>query len=178
MQITHSSPEAGEAIGVSNPLTEYLKFLPEDVPLPTLWSDEEREVLHGTSLAAAVEHKLRSLRNEFEMLQEKTKHIAWCNSVWWDQDSGHLTIEDWKTVDAMYRSRALELPGTGHAMVPCVDMANHASGDDTIALYETDEDGNAILQLRDGQNLKNGQEISITFDGPPRVLKNIRTDIL
>ncbi|KAL9618732.1 MAG: hypothetical protein Q9160_006611 [Pyrenula sp. 1 TL-2023] len=164
LQITHSSPEAGEAIGVSNPLTEYLKFLPEEVSLPTLWSDEEREILHGTSLAAAVEHKLQSLDNEFEMLREKTKHISWCNCVWWDEDTGHLTIDDWRTVDALYRSRALELPGTGHAMVPCVDMANHASGNDTIALYETDVDGNAILQLRDDKSLNGGQEVSITFD--------------
>lgn len=64
--------------------------------------------------------------------------------------------------DAMYRSRALEFPGVGDAMVPCIDMANHASGDATAALYETDEDGNAILLLRDGKVINNGGEISIT----------------
>lgn len=48
-------------------------------------------------------------------------------------------------------------------MVPCIDFANHASGDATIALYETDTDGNAVLLLRDGQELTPGLEITITY---------------
>ena len=48
-------------------------------------------------------------------------------------------------------------------MVPCIDFANHASGDATIALYETDTDGNAVLLLREGQNLTPGLEITITY---------------
>lgn len=62
----------------------------------------------------------------------------------------------------MYRSRVLEFPGIGDAMVPCIDMANHASGVDTGALYETDGQGNAILLLRDGKCIKKGEEITIT----------------
>lgn len=62
----------------------------------------------------------------------------------------------------MYRSRALEFPGVGDAMVPCIDMANHASGDATAALYETDDDGNAILILRHGKDISEGGEITIT----------------
>jgi hypothetical protein len=82
---------------------------------------------------------------------------------WWEVETGRLTFDDWKQVDAMYRSRALDLPGTGHAMVPCVDMANHASGDATMALYETDEEGNAVLQLRWGKTLHPGDEVTITY---------------
>jgi hypothetical protein len=74
-----------------------------------------------------------------------------------------LCLEDWKAVDAMYRSRALEFPGIGDAMVPCVDMANHAAGADTSALYETDSEGNALLLLRDGVNIKEGAEVTITY---------------
>ena len=62
----------------------------------------------------------------------------------------------------MYRSRALEFPGIGDAMVPCIDMANHASGDATVALYETDEHGNGLLLLREGKELHKGEEITIT----------------
>lgn len=47
-------------------------------------------------------------------------------------------------------------------MVPCIDMANHASGDATAALYETDDDGNAILILRHGKDISEGGEITIT----------------
>ena len=60
------------------------------------------------------------------------------------------------------RSRALEFPGVGHAMVPCIDMANHASGEATAALYEADKDGNGLLLLRDGRNIASGGEVTIT----------------
>jgi hypothetical protein len=73
-----------------------------------------------------------------------------------------LTFDDWMCVDAMYRSRALEFPGTGDCMVPCVDMANHASGDATAALYETDGDGNGLLLLREGKHVEPGEEVTIT----------------
>jgi hypothetical protein len=50
MQITTASegPESGN--GICGPWTEYVRLLPRDVPLPTMWKDEERELLAGTSL--------------------------------------------------------------------------------------------------------------------------------
>jgi hypothetical protein len=164
LQITHSSPDLhGNNVGAANPLTDYVAFLPENFSLPTFYSEEERELLQGTSLADAVEQKLRSLENEFDLLRTSTEGIHWCKKHWWDEKTGHLTIDDWKQVDAMFRSRALELPGTGSAMVPCVDMANHASGNKTMAVYETTERKNAVLQLRQGKCLKQGEEITITY---------------
>lgn len=148
---------------MSNPWSEYIKFLPASVPLPTFYTDDERELLYGTSLKEAVDTKIASLEREFEHLRTVTAAIPWCAREWWDVDTGRLTFDDWKQVDAMYRSRALDLPGTGHAMVPCVDMANHASGDATVALYETDEEGNAVLQLRWGKTLRPGDEVTITY---------------
>lgn len=67
-------------------------------------------------------------------------------------------------VDAMYRSRALEFPGVGDAMVPCIDMDNHASGDAAAALYEADDDGNALLLLREGKSINQGGEVTITYN--------------
>ena len=153
----------GGNIGVSNPFSEYVKFLPRRIALPTFWNESERALVIGTSLEAALSAKLNSLDREFNSLKEKTSSIDWCQHNWWDIDSGTLTFDDWKTVDAIYRSRALDLPGTGHAMVPVIDMANHASGDRTSALYETDSDGNAILVLREGKNLAQNDEITITY---------------
>lgn len=164
--ITHSSLEKTEyhrkSIGVSNPWTEYIKFLPESFDLPTFYTPEEYDLLQGTSLGTAVDAKMDSLGREFEHLRASTSNIPWCQRDWWSEETGQLRFEDWKIVDAMYRSRALDLPGTGHAMVPCVDMANHASGEMTGALYETDADGNAVLQLRRGQRLQKGDEVNIT----------------
>ena len=50
MQITIGSPEFGQVVGVSNPWTEYVKMLPSLIPLPTMWTEEERVLLVGTSL--------------------------------------------------------------------------------------------------------------------------------
>ncbi|KAL1969478.1 hypothetical protein VTN77DRAFT_8916 [Rasamsonia byssochlamydoides] len=161
LHITYQA--SSQRIGVSNPWSEYIKFLPASVPLPTFYTEDERELLYGTSLKDAVDTKIASLEREFEHLRNATATIPWCMREWWDVETGKLTFDDWKQVDAMYRSRALDLPGTGHAMVPCVDMANHASGDATIALYETDEEGNAVLQLRWGKTLHPGDEVTITY---------------
>jgi hypothetical protein len=137
----------------------YIKFLPEEL-LPTFWTEEEQGLLIGTSLKPAVSAKLKSLSREFTLFQEATQKLDWCKKHWWD--SGLVTFDDWKQLDAMYRSRALEFPGIGDAMVPCIDMANHASGDATVALYESDDQGNAVLLLRQGKTLREGEEVTIT----------------
>ncbi|OKL64489.1 hypothetical protein UA08_00871 [Talaromyces atroroseus] len=160
--ITYES-DTHTKIGVTNPWSEYIKFIPSDIPLPTLWTEVERVLLYGTSLKDAVDFKLSALESEFDRLQDATQSISWCNREWWDEETGRLSFEDWNMVDAMYRSRALDLPGSGHVMVPCVDMANHASGEETVALYETDEDRNAVLQLRLGKKLRPGEEVTITY---------------
>ena len=163
LQMTTASPDAVGKIGVSGPWTEYVKFLPETIPLPTFWSEAEQELLAGTSLQAALHAKLRSLAREFDHLRTATESVSSCQRHWWDQDTGQLTLECWKLVDALYRSRALDLPGTGHAMVPCIDMANHASGDHTVAHYDTDVNGNGVLLLREGKSLDLGEEVTITY---------------
>lgn len=48
-------------------------------------------------------------------------------------------------------------------MVPCVDLANHATGNATVALYDTDTNGNAVLLLQHGQFVAPGREITITY---------------
>ena len=86
-----------------------------------------------------------------------------CCRPWWDDVVGRFSIEDYLKVDALYRSRAMDLPGTGLALVPCIDMANHGSGEKTNARYETDSDGNAVLVLIDGKSPQTEEEIVITY---------------
>ncbi|OAL44570.1 SET domain-containing protein [Pyrenochaeta sp. DS3sAY3a] len=160
-QATICCPEVKD-VGVLNPLNEYIKFLPDEL-LPTFWTEEEQELLVGTTLRPAVRAKLNSLLREFELFRTSTESIGWCAKHWWDEDTGLVTFDDWMRVDAMYRSRALEFPGAGDCMMPCVDMANHASGDATAALYETDDKGNGLLLLREGKKIPAGGEISITY---------------
>lgn len=54
MQITIAS-HPDEKVGVSNPWTEYVKMLPASIPVPTLWSEEERLMLVGTSLEVCLD---------------------------------------------------------------------------------------------------------------------------
>lgn len=121
-------------------------------------------MLQGTSLADALDQKLSSLEKEYEHLQEATSQIPWCQQVWWDEDGGSLTLDDWKSIDAMYRSRAMELPTQiGHAMVPLLDMANHASGPQCNARFEVYPNDTICLQTCDDSHIAEGDEVNITY---------------
>lgn len=126
--------------------------------LPTFWTTSELKLLIGTTLAPAVSAKLSSLRREYDLLCSTAENTRWYKIV---QD--HLNLDDWYQVDAMYRSRALDFPNIGHCMAPCIDLANHASGEDTIAIYERDADRDAVLLLREGKEVKEGAEVTITY---------------
>lgn len=54
MQITIASRPEEKTIGLSNPWTEYVKMLPKSIPVPTLWTEEERLMLVGTSLEVRI----------------------------------------------------------------------------------------------------------------------------
>ena len=102
--------------------------------------------------------KLKSLRREYEVL---------CNSAagtrWYELVEDHLDFDDWLQVDSMFRSRALDFPGIGHCMVPVLDIANHDAVEATVAIYEKDADGDAVLILRDGKHVMEGDEVTITY---------------
>lgn len=163
LQLSHNASARPDKVAVSTPWSQYVMFVPPEDRLPTFWTEAERALAAGTSLQAALDSKLRSLEREFVHLRDSTSSIGWCQRRWWHAGAEGLYFDDWKGVDSMYRSRALDLPGTGHAMVPYIDMANHASGDDTVALYDTDVDGNTVLVQREGKTLQMDGEVTITY---------------
>lgn len=63
----------------------------------------------------------------------------------------------------MYRSRALDLPSIGHAMVPVLDMANHVADNKRKARFEVDGSKNILLVREDGASLDRGEEVNITY---------------
>jgi len=67
--------------------TEYLKFLPREVLVPTLWSSAERVLLEGTSLEQAVYAKQNALDHEFDQLREKSSGLPFWDSLFWDRDA-------------------------------------------------------------------------------------------
>ena len=162
IQITADSSKAALKIGNAHPWTDYVRFLPTNFSLPTFWTEEESQLLRGTSLEPALQTKLNAIYREYTHLRASTESLECCKT-WWDTNGGCLTVQDYLQVDALYRSRAMDLPGTGLALVPCIDMANHGSGEETNALYETDEHGNAVLVLVTGKTPKAGEELLITY---------------
>ena len=96
--MTHSNDPK---VGLSTAFTSYIQFLPAQYPIPTFWNSNERSMLVGTSLEAALEAKLNSLDREFSSIRNATSSISWCQQAWWDLDTGDLSFEDWKLLDAM-----------------------------------------------------------------------------
>lgn len=49
VQLVLASRQSGR-VALSTPWTEYIKMLDDGVPVPTLWTEDERLLLRGTSL--------------------------------------------------------------------------------------------------------------------------------
>jgi len=161
------------------------------MPIPrvsTLFTEDELQLFEGTTLVPATRAKLKKLTSEYTALRNRTKSTPWLAPVWWGAvekprsraeqsliDAGFrmppaeikdgppplVSLEDWILLDAMYRSRALEWPGQGEAMVPVLDMANHnVPANATFDVMSTNE---GILQLEKDIQLKSGDEIFISY---------------
>ncbi len=97
--------------------------------------------------------------HEFGHLREKSSDLPFWNDLLWQQDEA--SVQDWALADAWYRSRSLELPTGGDAMVPCIDMANHSNQPD--AYYDEDSDGDVEILLRPGFSVASGDEVTISY---------------
>lgn len=102
---------------------------------------------------------MASLEQEFEAVYEATSNISWCQKCWWDESTFLAT--DWSAIDAWFRSRSLEHPILGEAMIPSLDMVNHSSTPN--AFYEPGTNDSVKLLLRPGASLKSGSEITISY---------------
>ncbi|KXJ91007.1 hypothetical protein Micbo1qcDRAFT_188929 [Microdochium bolleyi] len=146
-------------LGAKTAWTQYFKMLPESVPLPTTWSEPELFLLRGTSLEDSVKAKLSALTKEFDTLKAKVVDIPfWYEALCIDET---IAVRDWVLLDALYRSRSLELPRSGEAMVPCLDLANHSS--DYTARFDENSDDEVVLLLRDGARVSEGEEVTISY---------------
>ncbi|CAK7208204.1 hypothetical protein SEUCBS140593_000094 [Sporothrix eucalyptigena] len=170
VQLVIGSRQPGEDLAcLPTPWTDYVRFLPADVPLPTMWTDEERLLLRGTSLEVAVQAKLLALENEFDQLRERSSDIPYWDAAFWERKFP-LELQHWILVDSWYRSRCLELPRFGPSMVPSIDMVNHSSTpnayyEDRTAIPAARDDAGVVLLLRPGQQIAAGDEITISYTG-------------
>lgn len=83
---------------------------------------------------------------------------------WFSQHIHKLTLQDWILNDALLRSRYIRLPEPiGDTMVPVLDFANHSHP--SVARYDYDEFGDAVLVLNPDVEVKEGMEITIDYSG-------------
>lgn len=161
MQIVLSLPNHKKDI-TESPVawTQYIGLQPPDVPVPTMWSEAELWLLRSTSLDSAVEAKMVLLAREFATIQNKTQHIPF----WRELISKDITLRDWIWVDALLRSRSFDLPYSGVAMVPCLDLANHSIANTTYWRQDPDPNSEAVtLLLPKGSSVSAGEEITINY---------------
>ncbi|CAJ2502715.1 Uu.00g101090.m01.CDS01 [Anthostomella pinea] len=158
-QLVRSSPDYTGGQGAMTPWTQYFSLLPTQVPVPTMWSESELSHLRGTSLESAVSAKFAVLTKEFDAIREKTSEI-----LYWDEIlavDGAVTVRDWVLLDALYRSRSLDLPKSGESMVPCLDLVNHSSS--ATAYFEENSKDEVVLLLKKGCGVPQSSEITISY---------------
>ena len=110
-------------------------------------------------MQSAVNGKMAALSREFDTLREKTTTIPWCQKCWWEKD--YLQLTDLLLVDAWFRSRSLELPIAGAAMVPVLDLVNHS--DKPNAYYEKAASDAVSLLLRPDMKLEVNSEVTFSY---------------
>ncbi|KAI0597343.1 hypothetical protein F4775DRAFT_560804 [Biscogniauxia sp. FL1348] len=158
-QLVLSSPDYTGGQGPSTPWTQYFNLLPAQVPVPTMWTESELSCLAGTSLEPAVAAKLSALTREFDDIRAKSEDIPYWNQI---LSIDEMVIDrDWVLLDALYRSRSLDLPKSGESMVPCLDLVNHSS--DANAYFEENSKDEVMLLLRNGSKVSRGEEITINY---------------
>ncbi|RYO83120.1 hypothetical protein DL766_004454 [Monosporascus sp. MC13-8B] len=177
MQLVLSSPDHTGSHGVTTPWTQYFSLLSTEIPVPTMWTEPETARLKGTSLEAsrlcdpsvrsiyltrfkpAVSAKLSVLTKEFDAVRAKTESLPLWYEIFSVDES--VTVCDWVWLDALYRSRSLELPRSGESLVPCLDLVNHSH--QHTAYFEETNDHQVLLLLRNGAHISPGTEITINY---------------
>ena len=102
--------------------------------------------------------KLTELTREFDHFREKSEELSSWTTVW---ENSALSLRDWILADAWYRSRCLDLPRSGTALVPVLDMANHSPA--PTARYDESADHEATLVLRHDASIAPSDEVTITY---------------
>ncbi|WZH43510.1 SET domain-containing protein 8 [Fusarium acuminatum] len=160
----------GEIHGQTNHNSTKLLQIPHDLVLSATAIEEYtkvdqnfRQLIDSAGHQAALDAKFAALNKEFDELQAKSSDLPFWSSLFWEKET--VTIKEWVLVDAWYRSRCLELPRSGHAMVPGLDMANHSHA--PTAYYDEDDKDNVVLLARPGAAVSAGEEVNISYGEKP-----------
>jgi len=127
----------------------------------TLWllvsAGSEADATASTQTAAS--GKMLALEHEFDRIRELSSDIPCWQAMFWDNMT--VNLKTWLLLDAWYRSRSLELPRSGVALVPCLDMVNHST--EPNAHYEETAQDEVVLRLKAGCRVSEGDEVTISY---------------
>lgn len=97
MQITIAAKHHGMNVGASNPWTEYVRMLPESIPVPTMWSEEERVMLVGTSLEVSTSHLIfrsSSVFLDIYVCKELLCMVVVCKCTCWNSLGSEIEFRE------------------------------------------------------------------------------------
>jgi SET domain-containing protein 6 len=140
-----------------------------------------REELRGTELEAELEGGEEDFKEDFETCIEALDLTEE------ERLSGDFTFERFKAAASIAASRAFYVGGKyGECLVPCADLFNHRTGENTVAVYgvedeveddsdedetfdgdkeddEDDDDDDNYLVIKTVKSIKAGEELFNTF---------------
>ena len=101
-----------------------------------------------------------TLEAEFDRVRDLSSNIPYWQAKLWDNPT--VDLDTWFLFDAWYRSRSLELPKSGTALVPYLDMVNH-SVEPNARFEEMDGAGGVVLRLGPNVQISKGDEVTISY---------------
>ena len=107
---------------------------------------------------------MTALTAEFDAVREAASSLPSWNDVLWpynEDGNSPASLRSWILLDALYRSRVLELPKSGESMVPCIDMINHSRN--ATAYYDENTKDEVILLPRADSKILPGEEVTISY---------------
>ena len=108
----------------------YVQFLPDEEPLPLLWSEADLALLAGTGTASLVMQQRASFTVDYH---RHVRPLLRRHAKRWGLPEAATMLQSFLQAASLVSSRAFDVDAHhGHAMVPLADLFNHRSGAETI----------------------------------------------
>ena len=103
--------------------------------LPMFWDESLLKELRGTELAEHLEEDEDNFKEDWETTVEALELTEE------ELASGDFSLERFKEVASIAASRAFYVGGKyGECLVPCADLFNHRTGENSVAVYGVEDD--------------------------------------
>ena len=127
----------------------YVQFLPDEEPLPLLWSEADLALLAGTGTATLVAQQRSSFTADYH---RHVRPLFRRHAKRWGLPEAATTLQSFLQAASLVSSRAFDVDAHhGHAMVPLADLFNHRSGAETIHVIGSGSACSCCVEDSDGE---------------------------